>query len=156
ATHVGWTHGYGTTAIEAARQKWNGESFRTPDPTQPASASRSKQRLQSWPKRDASAKSGPVNESLSGLIPHCSEAPMGLRDWLVPPATLATLATDQAQKQPSVATVATVATPVLRHRAAMANAVPHYRWLVLWPDGRRREVCCLPEMNEAELLPCYP
>ena len=30
-----------------------------------------------------------------------------------------------------------------------------YRWLILEPDGRRREVCCLPEMTADELSPCY-
>ena len=33
---------------------------------------------------------------------------------------------------------------------------PRYRWLILEPDGRRREVCCLPERSRDELSVCYP
>jgi hypothetical protein len=36
-----------------------------------------------------------------------------------------------------------------------ALAGPRYRWLILEPDGRRLEVCCLPEMSARELAQCY-
>lgn len=37
-----------------------------------------------------------------------------------------------------------------------ADDAPRYRWLILEPDGQRREVCCAPEMTRSELAGCYP
>ena len=79
---------------------------------------------------------------------------MALRDWLAPPATLATSATDVRASGPSVATVATVAMQAPAAQGEVDRA--HYRWLILQSDGGRREVCCLPEMTAAALTPCYP
>ena len=33
---------------------------------------------------------------------------------------------------------------------------PPYRWLVLWPSGDAREICCLPEQTASALVQCYP
>jgi hypothetical protein len=37
-----------------------------------------------------------------------------------------------------------------------SDNTPQYRWLILESDGRRREVCTLPEMTRIELAACYP
>jgi hypothetical protein len=37
-----------------------------------------------------------------------------------------------------------------------ADNAPHYRWLIIEADGRRREVCTLPEMTRNEVAACYP
>ena len=42
------------------------------------------------------------------------------------------------------------------HKRDLLAELPRYRWLILEPDGRRREICVLPEMTALELAPCYP
>ena len=42
------------------------------------------------------------------------------------------------------------------HKRDLLAELPRYRWLILWPDGRCREICTLPEMTVAELAPGYP
>jgi hypothetical protein len=42
------------------------------------------------------------------------------------------------------------------HKRALLAELPRYRWLILEADGRRREVCCLPELDATELARCYP
>ena len=43
----------------------------------------------------------------------------------------------------------------VRKRDLLAE-LPRYRWLIVEPDGTRREICTLPEMTVGELRPCYP
>jgi hypothetical protein len=54
-------------------------------------------------------------------------------------------ATWQPQRRTEVASAA----------GAMAST-PHYRWLILNPDGSAREVAFLPELTAAELASRYP
>jgi hypothetical protein len=42
------------------------------------------------------------------------------------------------------------------HKRELLAELPRYRWLILEADGRRREVCCLPELTATDLEPCYP
>src|SRR5215475_99331 len=42
------------------------------------------------------------------------------------------------------------------HKLGLLAELPRYRWLVIEPNGKRREVCVLPEMTAVELAPCYP
>jgi|SRR5215831_667654 len=42
------------------------------------------------------------------------------------------------------------------NKRELLDKLPRYRWLVVEPDGLRREVCCLPEMDATELAQCYP
>jgi hypothetical protein len=42
------------------------------------------------------------------------------------------------------------------HKRDLLARLPRFRWLILEPDGRRREICTLPEMTAADLMPCYP
>lgn len=50
-----------------------------------------------------------------------------------------------------------LARSALTERTEGTQDRPHYRWLIVDPDGGgRRELCCLPEMTAAELATCYP
>jgi len=42
------------------------------------------------------------------------------------------------------------------HKRDLLAELPRYRWLVVEPDGTRREICTLAEMTRGELAPCYP
>jgi hypothetical protein len=42
------------------------------------------------------------------------------------------------------------------HKRDLLAELPRYRWLIVERDGRRREICVLPEMSAAQLEPCYP
>src|SRR5215471_17987673 len=42
------------------------------------------------------------------------------------------------------------------HKRDLLTELPRYRWLVIEPNERAREVCCLPEMDATELAQCYP
>jgi hypothetical protein len=42
------------------------------------------------------------------------------------------------------------------HKRDLLAELPRYRWLIVEPDGTRREICTLPEMTRGELGPCYP
>src|SRR5215471_12466031 len=42
------------------------------------------------------------------------------------------------------------------HKQGLLAELPRYRWLVIEADGKRREVCVLPEMTAVQLAPCYP
>lgn len=42
------------------------------------------------------------------------------------------------------------------HKRDLLAELPRYRWLILEADGRRKEICTLPEMTHAELAVCYP
>jgi tubulysin polyketide synthase-like protein len=42
------------------------------------------------------------------------------------------------------------------HKRDLLAELPRYRWLIVEPDGTRREICTLPEMTVGELAPCYP
>jgi hypothetical protein len=41
------------------------------------------------------------------------------------------------------------------HKRDLLAELPRFRWMLIWPDGKFRGVCCLPEMTAAELATCY-
>ena len=40
--------------------------------------------------------------------------------------------------------------------SAASSEAPHYRWLVVLPDGSAFEVCALPELTGAQVRALYP
>jgi hypothetical protein len=45
---------------------------------------------------------------------------------------------------------------IREHKHALLAELPRYRWLVTGPDVPPLEVCCLPELTEAEMRGRYP
>ena len=62
-------------------------------------------------------------------------------------ATPATSATEPSDEPRTVATVATV--------AVATPPTAHYRWRVILADGTPFEVCCSPELSQAEMQELY-
>jgi hypothetical protein len=42
------------------------------------------------------------------------------------------------------------------HKRGLLAELPRYRWRIIDPVAGDKEVCCLPEMTEAEMRRCYP